>query len=102
MGPRFAACLPSSEPLKSGTQKAGGARRSRAGPAEHLSHASGPAVASQGVVVTTARIAIVIAALASSALAAAQWPSYPTPDVPRDAKGAPVLTGPAPRMADGK
>jgi len=49
----------------------------------------------------TARIAIVIAALASSTLAA-QWPSYPTPDVPRDAKGAPVLTGPPPRTADGK
>jgi hypothetical protein len=32
----------------------------------------------------------------------AQWPSYPTPDVPRDAKGAPVLTGPPPRTADGK
>ena len=32
----------------------------------------------------------------------AQWPSYPTPDVPRDPKGAPVLTGPPPRMADGK
>jgi hypothetical protein len=49
----------------------------------------------------TARIAIVIAALASSTLAA-QWPSYPTPDVPRDPKGAAVLTGPPPRTADGK
>ena len=49
----------------------------------------------------SARFAIVIAALASSTLAA-QWPSYPTPDVPRDAKGAPVLTGPPPRTADGK
>src|SRR4029453_9598479 len=51
--------------------------------------------------VMSARIAIVIAALASSTLAA-QWPSYPTPDVPRDAKGAPVLTGAPPRTADGK
>ena len=49
----------------------------------------------------SARIAVVIAALASSTLAA-QWPSYPTPDVPRDAKGAPVVTGPPPRTADGK
>ena len=49
----------------------------------------------------SARIAIVIAALASSTLTA-QWPSYPTPDVPRDDKGAPILTGPAPRTADGK
>ena len=51
----------------------------------------------------SARIAIVIAALAvASSTLAAQWPSYPTPDIPRDAKGAPVLTGPPPRMADGK
>jgi len=51
----------------------------------------------------SARIAIVIAALVVvSATVTAQWPSYPTPDVPRDAKGAPVLTGPAPRTADGK
>ena len=51
----------------------------------------------------SARIAIVVAALVVvSATVTAQWPSYPTPDVPRDAKGAPVLTGPAPRTADGK
>jgi len=51
----------------------------------------------------SARIAIVIAALVVvSATVTAQWPSYPTPDVPRDPKGAPVLTGPAPRTADGK
>src|SRR5688500_864707 len=31
----------------------------------------------------------------------AQWPSYPTPDVPRP-DGKPVLTGPPPRTADGK
>src|SRR5688572_32844520 len=32
----------------------------------------------------------------------AQWPSYPTPGVPRAADGKPVLDGPAPRTADGK
>src|SRR5688572_11970907 len=32
----------------------------------------------------------------------AQWPSYPTPGVPRSADGKPVLDGPAPRTADGK
>src|SRR6185369_17406483 len=32
---------------------------------------------------------------------AAQWPSYPTPDVPRK-EGKPVLDGPPPRTADGK
>src|SRR5688572_16852097 len=31
----------------------------------------------------------------------AQWPSYPTPDVPRQ-DGKPVLTGAPPRTADGK
>ena len=51
----------------------------------------------------SARIAVVIAGLAvASATVAAQWPSYPTPDIPRDSKGAPVLTGPPPRTADGK
>ena len=39
---------------------------------------------------------------AMSATVAAQWPSYPTPDVPRTADGKPVLDGPAPRTADGK
>jgi len=49
------------------------------------------------------RTAAVIAMLvAMSSLVAAQWPSYPTPDVPRDPKGAPVLTGAPPRTADGK
>ena len=32
----------------------------------------------------------------------AQWPSFPTPGVPRAADGKPVLDGPAPRTADGK
>jgi hypothetical protein len=53
--------------------------------------------------VTGKRIAAVIAMfVAMSTLLAAQWPSYPTPDVPRDAKGAPILTGAPPRTADGK
>jgi hypothetical protein len=49
------------------------------------------------------RVAGVIAicvALAPSL--AAQWPSYPTPGVPRTADGKPILDGPAPRTADGK
>jgi hypothetical protein len=32
----------------------------------------------------------------------AQWPSYPTPGVPRAADGKPILDGPAPRTPDGK
>jgi hypothetical protein len=40
-------------------------------------------------------------ALAFSASLAAQWPSHPTPDVPRK-DGKPYLEGPAPRTADGK
>jgi hypothetical protein len=34
--------------------------------------------------------------------AAAQWPSYPTRNVPRKADGTPNLTAPTPRTADGK
>jgi hypothetical protein len=34
--------------------------------------------------------------------AAAQWPSYPTPNVPRKADGTPNLAAPTPRTADGK
>ena len=50
------------------------------------------------------RISVVVAAfvVAVSATLAAQWPSYPTPDVPRDGKGQPVLTGAPPRTPDGK
>jgi hypothetical protein len=40
-------------------------------------------------------------ALVFSVSLAAQWPSYPTPDVPRK-DGKPDLEGPPPRMADGK
>jgi hypothetical protein len=32
----------------------------------------------------------------------AQWPSYPTPGVPRTADGKPILDAPAPRLPDGK
>jgi hypothetical protein len=32
----------------------------------------------------------------------AQWPSYPTPGVPRAPDGKPILDGPTPRTADGK
>ncbi len=45
--------------------------------------------------------AAVAVALAFSVSVAAQWPSYPTPDVPRQ-DGKPVLDGPPPRTADGK
>ena len=36
-----------------------------------------------------------------SAPASAQWPSYPTPNVPRKADGTPDFNAPAPRAADG-
>ena len=45
-------------------------------------------------------IAVVIAAVAPPL--SAQWPSRPTPGVPRLADGRPNLTAPAPRTADGK
>jgi hypothetical protein len=45
-------------------------------------------------------LAIVLAAAAAPT--AAQWPSYPTPNVPRNADGTPNLTAPTPRAADGK
>jgi hypothetical protein len=35
------------------------------------------------------------------AQASAQWPSYPTPNVPKNADGTPNLKGPTPRAADG-
>jgi hypothetical protein len=52
----------------------------------------------------SARSGVVVPAfvVVVSATLAAQWPSYPTPDVPRDGKGQPVLTGAPPRMPDGK
>jgi len=48
-----------------------------------------------------AACALAVAAALSVSLYA-QWPSYPTPGVPRTADGKPILDGPAPRTADGK
>src|SRR5687768_11349046 len=48
----------------------------------------------------TALLAIGFAALALPA--PAQWPSYPTPNVPRTADGKVSTTAPAPRAANGK
>ena len=49
------------------------------------------------------RIAGVFAmVVALSPVVGAQWPSYPTPGVPRMPDGKPVLDGPAPRTPDGK
>ena len=45
--------------------------------------------------------AAVVVAFACSLSVAAQWPSFPTPGVPRQ-DGKPVLDGPPPRTADGK
>lgn len=45
---------------------------------------------------------IALAALAAAAGAQAQWPDFPTPDVPRTADGEVDLDGPVPRMADGR
>jgi hypothetical protein len=48
-------------------------------------------------------IACVVAlCVAMSPTLVAQWPSYPTPDVPRTADGKPRLDAPTPRTADGK
>ena len=47
-----------------------------------------------------AGIGVMVAGLASSA--SAQWPSHPTPGVPKTADGKPDLTAPAPRTPDGK
>jgi hypothetical protein len=41
-------------------------------------------------------------AAAITASVAAQWPAYPTPNVPRTADGKPNLLAPAPRASDGK
>jgi hypothetical protein len=47
-------------------------------------------------------LVVALACVALTAPAAAQWPPYPTPNVPRNADGSPNLTAPAPRTADGK
>jgi hypothetical protein len=46
-------------------------------------------------------VALAIGVLASVSMSA-QWPSYPTPGIPRSADGKPVMDGPAPRTPDGK
>ena len=48
------------------------------------------------------KIAVYVAILAASAVAHAQWLTYPTPGVPRLANGQPDLAAPAPKTADGK
>src|SRR6185312_1300063 len=54
------------------------------------------------------RAAVLVSTFATTALAAvfplvlsAQWPDYPSPNVPKTADGKPNLEGPAPRAADG-
>jgi hypothetical protein len=44
---------------------------------------------------------IALAAFAATTASQAQWPDYPTPDVPRTADGEVDIDGPVPRMADG-
>jgi hypothetical protein len=49
------------------------------------------------------RLALVLMAVGvCSTTLAAQWPSYPTPGVPRNSDGTPNLEAPSPRTADGK
>ena len=45
---------------------------------------------------------VIAVVVALSPVVGAQWPSYPTPGVPRTPDGKPVLDGPAPRTPDGK
>jgi hypothetical protein len=45
---------------------------------------------------------LLIGLVALAAPASAQWPSYPSRNVPRNADGTPNLSAPAPRAADGK
>jgi len=45
---------------------------------------------------------VLVAALFTSTAAYAQWPTYPTPNVPRDTEGAVNMDGPTPRTADGR
>ena len=45
---------------------------------------------------------LILALLACSTSASAQWLNQPTPGIPRDANGKPNLSAPAPRTPDGK
>ena len=47
-------------------------------------------------------VGVIAVVVAISPSLGAQWPNYPTPDVPRDPKGVAILTGAPPRMPDGK
>ena len=49
----------------------------------------------------TRTVAVLAFCIAFAPVIGAQWPSYPTPDVPRK-DGKPILDAPAPRTADGK
>jgi hypothetical protein len=48
------------------------------------------------------RAVVIAVCVAASVPVVAQWPSYPTPGVPRTPDGKPNLTAPTPRTADGK
>jgi hypothetical protein len=51
---------------------------------------------------TWLKAAVLAAGLASiAAPATAQWPAYPTPNVPKNKDGTPNMNAPAPRAADG-
>jgi hypothetical protein len=47
-------------------------------------------------------VCVVAGCVALAPALGAQWPSYPTPGVPRTADGKPVLDAPTPRLPDGK
>jgi hypothetical protein len=52
------------------------------------------------VAMSVACLAAALVVLSSSAYA--QWTKYPTPNVPKDAKGQPDMNAPPPKTADGK
>ena len=47
-------------------------------------------------------LGVVALVVSVAPLVSAQWPSFPTSDVPKTADGKPNLTAPAPKMPDGK
>src|SRR6185503_18836599 len=47
-------------------------------------------------------VCVIAVSVALAPSLGAQWPSYPTPGIPRTADGKPVLDGPTPRTPDGK
>src|SRR4030095_12383823 len=62
-----------------------------------------PRLVSGGRMTTLSRTACAFAiAAAFSVSLHAQWPSYPTPGVPRTEDGKPILDAPTPRTPDGK